>query len=183
MWVDDGIENEERQNDGNDVNTAEEEINIFENTNSHPISGVEDADNSMLLDVVNDVRNMEEEDAALIHRLKEILDMEEIIPSGNLRLIEFRKVRKETEKVNKILKYFPTSNITETRNLITAASVLVGELMGVKPTNRNNGKEPWWKKRIEGDIVRLRGDLGRLTAWSKGNWKRKNEGRKKDLEK
>ena len=89
MRVDDSIENEESHNNGNDVNTAEEGINIFENTSSQPISEVEDTDNSMLLDVGNDVRNMEEEDAALVHRLKEILDMEEIIPSGSLRLIEF----------------------------------------------------------------------------------------------
>ena len=37
--------------------------------------------------------------------------MEEMRPSGNLRLIEFWKVRKETERLNKILKYFLTSNL------------------------------------------------------------------------
>ena len=172
LRVDDGIENEESQNNDNDVSTGRQEINTFEYTNSKPISEMEDTDYSILLDVGNDVGNMEEEDAALVDRLKVIRDKEEIMPSVNLRFIEFWKVRKETEKVNKILKYLPTSNITETRNLITAASLLVGELMGVKPTNRDNRKEPWWKKRIEGDITRLRSDLGRLNAWSRGNWRR-----------
>ena len=182
LRVDNGIENEESQNNNNDVSTGRHEIKTFEYTNSKPISEMEDTDYSILLDVGNDVGNMEEEDAALVDRLKEMLDKEEIMPSVNHRLIEFWKVRKETEKLNKILKYLPTSNITETKNLITAASLLVGEMVGVKPTNRNNRKEPWWKKRIEGDIARLRSDLGRLNACSRGNWRRKNEGKKKDLE-
>ena len=143
LRVNDGVENEESRTDDNDVRTAEEEINIVENTNSQPTSEIEDTDNSMLLDIGNDVGNMEEEDAALIDRLKEILDKEEIIPCGNLRLVEFWKVRKETEKGNIILKYFPTSNIKETRTLISASCGLVGELVEVKPTNRTNGKEPW----------------------------------------
>ena len=58
LKVDDGIENDESHNNGNDVNTAEEEMNFFENTNSQPISGMEDTDNSILLDVGNDVRSM-----------------------------------------------------------------------------------------------------------------------------
>ena len=33
LRIDDGIENEESRNNNNDVSTAEEEINIIENTN------------------------------------------------------------------------------------------------------------------------------------------------------
>ena len=66
LRVDDGVENEESQNNYDDVSTAEEEINIFPNTNSLPSSEIEDIDNSMLLNVRIDAGNMEEEDLALV---------------------------------------------------------------------------------------------------------------------
>eukprot|EP00112_Aurelia_sp_Birch-Aquarium-sp1_P024108 Seg7463.2 transcript_id=Seg7463.2/GoldUCD/mRNA.D3Y31 product="hypothetical protein" protein_id=Seg7463.2/GoldUCD/D3Y31 len=86
---DDGRENDENENNGNDVNTARQETNIFEDANSQPINEVADTDNSRLRDGSNYITNIEEEDEALVDKLKEILDREEIKPAGNLRLIEF----------------------------------------------------------------------------------------------
>ena len=62
----------------------------------------------------------------------------------------------KTTTVNKLLKYFSPQTITETRNLIQAARSLVVELLGAKKSTAKQKKEPWWKRRIEQDIVSLR---------------------------
>ena len=81
-------------------------------------------------------------------RLQE--DNNEII--CNLKKADQLKLTQETQKVNKVLKYIRTSNITETNNLIKAASMVVAENMGMdvrkKNANRSDKKEPWWKRRI-----------------------------------
>ena len=67
------------------------------------------------------------------------------------------------QKVNKAIKYFQTTNVTDTNNLLKAVSMYVAEKLGVK-TTRSDGrsKEPWWKRRIERDIKKLRRDIGVL---------------------
>ena len=74
----------------------------------------------------------------------------------NLRNVDRAGVRKETTKVNTILKYIPVGNITEIRNVVQAASALVCEQLGVKERKKREEKEPYWKRRIEGDVKRLR---------------------------
>ena len=49
----------------------------------------------------------------------------------------------KTTTVNKLLKYFSSQTITETRNLVQAASSLVGELLGAKNPSAGQKKEPW----------------------------------------
>ena len=73
------------------------------------------------------------------------------------------------QKVNKAIKYFQTTNVTDTNNLLKAVSMYVAEKLGVK-TTRNDGrsKEPWWRRRIERDIKKLRRDIGVLERKRKG---------------
>ena len=74
------------------------------------------------------------------------------------------------QKVNKAIKYFQTKNVRDTNNLLKAVSTYVAEKLGVK-TTRSDGrsKEPWWKRRIERDIKKLRRNIGVLEG------KRKDE--------
>ena len=64
--------------------------------------------------------------------------------------------------MNKAIKYFETTNVTDRSNLVKAVSMYVAEKLGVK-TTRNDGrsKEPRWR-RIERDIKKLRRDPGVL---------------------
>ena len=43
-------------------------------------------------------------------------------------------------------------------------------------------KEPYWKRRIEGDVKRLRRDLGKIEAWFKGKWKNERKSEKEKLD-
>ena len=56
---------------------------------------------------------------------------------------DFREVNKirvvgETRKVNNVLKYIGTSNITETSRILKTVSMLVAERIGIK--NKNTSK-------------------------------------------
>ena len=67
---------------------------------------------------------------------------------------DFREVNKtrvveEIIRVNKVLKYIETSNITETNRLLKAVTMLVAERIGTKKKNTaKRNTEPWWTKRI-----------------------------------
>ena len=58
--------------------------------------------------------------------------------------------------------------ITDIRNVICAATVIVGERLGVKAKEKKVKQALWLKRRIEGDIKILRKDLSRIEAWNKG---------------
>ena len=80
----------------------------------------------------------------------------------------FKKVDKKTlkvqiDKVNDAIKYFKSKNITETNDLIKAASLWVAEQIGLKKRDYREKNEPRWKRRIEGDIMKLRQDVNVLT--------------------
>ena len=52
-----------------------------------------------------------------------------------------------------------SKSITETNNLIVAASVWVAEQLGLKKVEHRKKYEPFWKRRIEGDIRRPRQEV------------------------
>ena len=67
-----------------------------------------------------------------------------------------------------MLDHITTTNITDIRNVICAAAVIVGERLGVKQKEKKEKQDPWWKRRIEGDIKILRKDLSKIESWNKG---------------
>ena len=56
------------------------------------------------------------------------------------------------------------NNITETNGLIYCGAAMVTEMLGVKSKNKEKRKEPWWKRRLEGQVKQLNRDLGRVNA-------------------
>ena len=114
------------------------------------------------------------ENQLLLDRLKELLHSDEK-PIFNLKKFNRYDVMAKTTAVNGILKHVTTNHITETRNLIQAASSLVGELLGAKKITTKPKKEPWWKRRIENDIELLRKDLSVIESWFSGRWKNRSK--------
>ena len=87
--------------------------------------------------------------------------------------IMFKKVDEkvlkfQTDIVNKMTNSLKSNSITWTKNLIGAASVWVAEGIGLKKAEDRKKKEPRWKRRIEGDIKRLRREANFLESESKG---------------
>ena len=96
----------------------------------------------------------------------------------SLRNVNKLELKSGTAKVSGVLKHIETKNITETRDLLKAAAVVICERLAMKDTTTTRGERPWWMRRIEGDISRLRKHLSRLDAWSNGLWTRpKTEGK------
>ena len=85
--------------------------------------------------------------------------------------------------MNEILKNIRFNNIDNIRDVIKAAAILVSERVGVKRKIEQKQKDPFWKRRIENDIGKLRKDLSRIEAWFKGNWKNGKQQEKLDLKK
>ena len=130
----------------------------------------------------NDEADLSPEDLAVLTRLREInLAVEK--PIFNLKTFNKYDVMAKTTTVNKLLKYFSPQTITETRNLLQAASSLVGELLGAKKPTAKQKKEPWWKRRIEQDIVSLRKDLAVIESWFYGRWKNRSKSKMEFLNK
>ena len=90
------------------------------------------------------------EDLVVLNRLRELVDSE-VRPIFNLKSFNRKEVIAKTTIVNRLLKHFKPTSITESRNLFQAASLLVGELVGAKTSTPKKNKEPWWKRRIEKD--------------------------------
>ena len=68
----------------------------------------------------------------------------------------YKKVLKvQTDRLNEAIKHLKSKSITETNNLIRAASVWVAEQIGLKKMDHRKKNEPRWKRRIEGDTKRL----------------------------
>ena len=82
--------------------------------------------------------------------------------------------------MNKVLEHVKITGFTHCRNVIQAALRIVGEEVGMKKSNAKKKKELFWKRRILGDISRLRKDLSRIEAWFAGRWK-KGKNKEKDL--
>ena len=75
-----------------------------------------------------------------------------------------------------------TSNITQTNDLIRAAGVWVAEQLGLKKITYRKKSEPRWKRRIEGDIRRLKQEVNLLEREKKGELGTKKKRKLKDLE-
>ena len=81
--------------------------------------------------------------------------------------------------MNKVLEHVNIAGFTHCRNVIQEAMKIVGEEVCMKKSNTKKKREPFWKRRILRDIIRLRKDVSRKEAWFVGRWK-EDENKEKD---
>ena len=92
-------------------------------------------------------------------------------------LIVFVLKNRTMFKVNRVIELIETKNITQTNNLIKAASVWVADQFGLKKYEVGKKKDPWWKKRIEEDIKQLKKDINIVERVEKGQIGARKEGK------
>ena len=63
------------------------------------------------------------------------------------------------------------NDISDFKNLIKASAISVCEKMGIIKSVKPQ-QEPFWKRRTESDIARLRKDLSSQNDWLQGKWKK-----------
>ena len=91
-------------------------------------------------------------------------------------------VRGATENVNLAIKFIDTINITQTNDLIRASSVWVAGELGMRGIEWRKKNEPKWKRRLQGEIMRLRQNLSLLERERKGELRNGRSRELKDLE-
>ena len=81
-------------------------------------------------------------------------------------------IRHANKAIDKMLKELRRDlNITEVNNIIYAAASSVANKVGEKPRRKQNRirKEPHWKRKIQKEIDKLRGELSLLSEYEKGS--------------
>ena len=71
---------------------------------------------------------------------------------ASLRNIEWRTLKIETEKINQVLQYTPTNNITELNELIYAGTKLISEKIGIPSKSTKKKSKPGCEIRLETQI-------------------------------
>ena len=152
------------------------------------LNDIEDEGDGQMNEAI-EVVDVEENDDEISQENKQIVDrLKQIILQGRtsdgilFKKVNKRSLRAQAERVNSVMKFVKTKNITETNKLINAASVWVADQMGLKKFEIGRRKEPWWKRRIEYDIKNLRHDINILHRESKGELGSKKKWKLKDLE-
>ena len=107
--------------------------------------------------LLNDFEKASNEEKEMVRKIAELMNNPHREVDYDFRKVNKIRVVEETRKVNKVLKYIATSNITETNRLLKAVSMLVAERIGIKKKNTTKrNEEPWWKRRIVNDIKQIK---------------------------
>lgn len=183
------IEHESRGNDlerEEAIDEANDQVNDQAETTTENYIVNED---NIGIDVMTDIGEVEEGDGNLSEEHKQIIEeLKEMTREGKtcqgiiFKNVDKSTLKSQTAKVNAVIAHIKTKNITETNNLIRAASVWIAERMGLNKLELKEKKEPWWKRRIEGDIKRLKKDICKLDRKAKGEMGPVKSCKLKDLE-
>ena len=79
-----------------------------------------------------------------------------------LRGTECKKMRTEVRKLDVLLRKIKADAITDVNDLMYCASAVVVEILEVKCKGEKRSREPWWKRRLEGQVKQLKKILEEL---------------------
>ena len=98
---------------------------------------------------------LSQEQKTNVENVKRIMNSKKTnLPS--LRNIEWRTLKTETNKINHILPYISTNNITELNELISVGAKLVCEKIGTPSISTKKRSKPGWEIRLETQVKNLR---------------------------
>ena len=109
--------------------------------------------------ILIDIEQATEEEKEMTRRKVELMNNTEEEVACDFKKVDKSRVDEQTRRVNSVLKHIDTKSLFEPNKLLKAVSIYVAERLGIKNKRglkRNN--EPWWKRRIDNDINRLRKD-------------------------
>ena len=129
------VENEDTE--GNEDMVDDEAESVAEE-----IVNIEEVNNNVIDSVDDTGHNLNDEHQKIVERLNEILL--EGKPSDGImfKQIDKKTLKDQTDRVNDTIRYFKSKNITETNDLIKAASVWVEEQIGLKKRDYREKNEP-----------------------------------------
>ena len=116
----------------------------------------------------------------MIDRLIQIVEDErnsgKTVKSFSYRSANQKKLSDEIVGMNRILEVLTMPSISVTNDVIRGVSMLVAENLGLRENigGRRKEVEPWWKRRIKGDIKKISGHVSILDRKRRGEL-RKNQ--------
>ena len=169
----DHMEADVRVTSGGDDSARRIELETTDESEEHEAAAESDNNNIgnelSEQDLCNTLRRegVSEDDIDLV---KLVLEEREIgnAPPDNLRNVDRKILKQHAAKINGILKYIPTKDITEMKNLLLAAGRVVQMNVGMKRNENGNAKEPLWKRRLRSKMSGIRKDLGHVQRWKRG---------------
>ena len=99
-----------------------------------------------------------------VENLRKIYVEKKTAEGISFKKVDKNKLKIEENRVNQVIRHIETKNITETNELIRAATVWVAEQLGLKKTEFRAKKDPWWNRGSEDDIKRIRKDVNILES-------------------
>ena len=129
------VENEDTERNEDMVDDEAESV-------AEEILNIEEVNNNVIDSVDDTGHNLNDEHQKIVERLIEILL--EGKPSDGImfKQIDKKTLKVQTDRVNDTIRYFKSKNITETNDLIKAASVSVEEQIGLKKRDYREKNEP-----------------------------------------
>ena len=96
--------------------------------------------------------NLTEKEQAILFRIKKVLKSRKREDLPSLKAGDKRIMQTETYKVNSVVQYATTSNITDCNNLLYAVALAVSERLEKirkgKGKTKSDKKEQYWKRKI-----------------------------------
>ena len=127
---DNATEVETVENEDTAENEAMEENEV--ESRAEEIVNVEEVNNNVI-DSDDDTRHtLNDEHQKIVERLNEIMPEGKTSDGIIFKKVDKKTLKVQTDRVNEPIKYFKSKNITETNDLIKAASVWVAEQIGLK---------------------------------------------------
>ena len=114
--------------------TAENEAMVENEVESvaEEIVNVEEVNNNVIDSVDGTRQTLNDEHRKIIGRLNEIMLEGKTSDGIMFKKVDKKTLKVQTDRVNEAIKYFKSTNITETNDLIKAAGVWVAEQIGLK---------------------------------------------------
>ena len=106
------------------------------------IVNVEGANNNVIDSVDHTTYNLNDEHRKIVEQLNEIMLEGKTSDGIMFKKVDKKTLKVQTDRVNDAMKYFKSKNITETNDLIKAASVWVAEQIGLKKRDDREKSEP-----------------------------------------
>ena len=126
-------------------------------------------------ELIND--ELDQEQRMIVDQLKQIMAEGRTADRIMFKRVDRKTLTSKTEKVNGVLQFVKTCNITQKNDL-----VWVAEQLGLKKLTIREKYVPRWKHKIEGNIKRLRREVNFMERGKRGKLEAKKKGKLTDLE-
>ena len=153
---------QEEVNENEDQQTDEDthvEINRTEEEGGRSEIEVEDDEQEILTENTDLLSGEEQE---ILKKIAELMKNKEFEEVKGFNKVDCHRLRDITNRLNRIMKHVKMKDISEINNLIRATSVYAAKELGLTEWKKRQNSDPWWKRRIEGDIKGLRRDVNIL---------------------